>query len=60
MKDKNKVIVSVYLEKEVVDSLDKERDGIPRSVYINEILRVNLKGGKYGLEKKEKRRSSRN
>ncbi len=36
-------VVSLNLDKDIVDEIDKQRDGIPRSLYINKILKKVLK-----------------
>lgn len=41
---KNRVTIS--LDEELIKILDKKRNGIPRSYYINKLLKERLKGGK--------------
>lgn len=38
-----KEIISLYVDTELIELIDKKRDGIPRSVFIEKILRKNIK-----------------
>ena len=41
-----KKVISLNLDEEVIKQIDKKRNGIPRSPYINKILEEWLKGKK--------------
>lgn len=34
-----KKVISINIDKDIVDKIDKKRNGVPRSPYINKILR---------------------
>ena len=39
----DKIVVSLSLDSDVLDAIDKKRERIPRSTYINHVLRQFLK-----------------
>jgi len=40
-----KKVTTLSLDIELLDEIENQRDGIPRSAYINQILKELLKGG---------------